>query len=579
MRLPHRLTFTCLAAFIALVALPAQAAPNAPKPAAASAAKASPTKVAEKKAPAKAAPANNAVAKKAAATDAAPVTQPWAPRVEVGLFGGWFMIDEKVGLGNAFHAQNVPADAPIFGLRAGYTFTKDIAAELELGSAASHFRRNENVPVPLFGYRVAGRYGFLSDGMISPFVTLGVGQYALFKETETINVDMTTQEIITDSGKCAAAGEHCRAFEVIKGGEADDGIKDGDADFFVQVGAGAAIKLGYRLSARVDLRWLATDRRRADPGEQSGSFSNNFEATAGLSWGFGGAAEDSDGDGIPEDKDACPTQPEDKDGFQDEDGCPDPDNDGDGIPDVDDKCPNVKEDKDGFQDDDGCPDLDNDGDGIPDAADKCPLKAEDRDGFQDEDGCPDLDNDGDGIPDKTDKCPNVKEDKDNFQDGDGCPEPDNDGDGIPDTADKCPNKAETPNSFQDKDGCPDEMPKDILALFSGPAKGVTFKRGKLAKTAAPTFDKLLELMLEHDDVKIEVHVHADGRGDADKHMAESKARGALITGYFNDAGIDPSRLIIVPHGNSQPLSAGKSRKAKEANNRVELKFYDPSKKK
>jgi outer membrane protein OmpA-like peptidoglycan-associated protein len=82
------------------------------------------------------------------------------------------------------------------------------------------------------------------------------------------------------------------------------------------------------------------------------------------------------------------------------------DTDGDGIPDAVDKCPNDPEDKDGFQDEDGCPDLDNDQDGIPDAVDKCPNDPEDKDGFQDEDGCPDLDNDQDGIPDATDQCPN-----------------------------------------------------------------------------------------------------------------------------------------------------------------------------
>ena len=44
--------------------------------------------------------------------------------------------------------------------------------------------------------------------------------------------------------------------------------------------------------------------------------------------------QDSDGDGIPDEIDRCPLDPEDKDGFQDEDGCPDPDNDQDGILDV-----------------------------------------------------------------------------------------------------------------------------------------------------------------------------------------------------------------------------------------------------
>jgi hypothetical protein len=52
------------------------------------------------------------------------------------------------------------------------------------------------------------------------------------------------------------------------------------------------------------------------------------------------ASNDRDGDGIPNDRDKCPDDPEDLDGFQDEDGCPDPDNDMDGVPDVEDRCPN-----------------------------------------------------------------------------------------------------------------------------------------------------------------------------------------------------------------------------------------------
>ena len=92
---------------------------------------------------------------------------------------------------------------------------------------------------------------------------------------------------------------------------------------------------------------------------------------------------DRDGDGIPDKLDRCPSEPEDRDGFEDADGCPDPDNDKDGIPDALDRCPNEPEDKDGFEDADGCPDPDNDNDGIPDAADKCPNEA-----GPPPDGCP-----------------------------------------------------------------------------------------------------------------------------------------------------------------------------------------------
>jgi OOP family OmpA-OmpF porin len=98
---------------------------------------------------------------------------------------------------------------------------------------------------------------------------------------------------------------------------------------------------------------------------------------------------DSDHDGVKDKDDACPDEPEDADGFEDSDGCPDLDNDGDGIPDAQDACPDLAEDVDGYEDSDGCPDLDNDLDGIPDDVDNCPNSPETFNGYQDEDGCPD----------------------------------------------------------------------------------------------------------------------------------------------------------------------------------------------
>lgn len=170
-------------------------------------------------------------------------------------------------------------------------------------------------------------------------------------------------------------------------------------------------------------------------------------------------SRDRDGDGLDDNVDQCPTEPEDKDGKQDEDGCPDTDNDDDSVPDHLDKCPAEAEDPDGFEDLDGCPELDNDKDGIPDDNDACRDEPETKNGFKDEDGCPDeADTDEDGVPDSKDKCINEKEDTDGFQDTDGCPDPDNDGDGVPDEKDECFDEPETQNGFEDEDGCPDEKP-------------------------------------------------------------------------------------------------------------------------
>jgi OOP family OmpA-OmpF porin len=165
---------------------------------------------------------------------------------------------------------------------------------------------------------------------------------------------------------------------------------------------------------------------------------------------------DEDGDYIEDRDDACPADKEDRDGFADEDGCPESDNDGDSIADAADKCPNDPEDMDKFQDEDGCPELDNDGDGVPDGYDSCEGQKEDLDGDRDDDGCPDLDTDRDGVDDAHDKCPNEPEDTDGLGDDDGCPETDFDGDAVKDVEDACPDAMEWWNDILDQDGCPED---------------------------------------------------------------------------------------------------------------------------
>jgi OmpA-OmpF porin, OOP family len=189
------------------------------------------------------------------------------------------------------------------------------------------------------------------------------------------------------------------------------------------------------------------------------------------------AASDRDGDGILDAADKCPTEPEDIDLFQDEDGCPEPDNDGDQVLDGDDKCKNTP----GPKENNGCPYGDGDGDGINDKNDACPQAPEDKDGDRDGDGRPDLDADGDGVEDCVAGCPvgpvspgtdgpgigaailavcdacttgpleQSKEDVDGFEDMDGCPEADNDKDGLLDGVDACPDLAGKP----EMKGCPD----------------------------------------------------------------------------------------------------------------------------
>jgi len=246
------------------------------------------------------------------------------------------------------------------------------------------------------------------------------------------------------------------------------------------------------------------------------------------------------------------------------------DRDGDGNPDQTDICPDEPEDKDGYQDDDGCPDLDNDGDGIIDASDACPNDPEDKDGYQDDDGCPEPDNDGDGVPDVVDRCPNDKEDLDNWEDDDGCPDEDNDGDGIADSKDKCPNQAETVNGVDDLDGCPDESLRggpqwdpDRIDLRGSRIDFTGGKSANLTKASREILDQIAALLTDKPDrsIRVEVHVALSTKSknariirrahNNDKRLAERRARA--IVDYLAKKGVQARQLRWDALGSKLPL--------------------------
>ena len=292
--------------------------------------------------------------------------------------------------------------------------------------------------------------------------------------------------------------------------------------------------------------------------------------------GYTNKVVDTDGDGIADPDDKCVTVPEDKDGFEDTDGCPEDDNDKDGILDVDDKCPNDPEDRDSWEDDDGCPDRDNDNDKFLDEADKCPNKPEDYDNFEDTDGCPDPDNDNDGFPDAEDKCPNEPEDRDGFEDEDGCPDPDNDNDKIPDVRDKCPLFPEDYNGIKDDDGCPDEGDLNpegeslTLRNVHFPSGSATIRKksyGVIAKVAR---------FIQRNVVisKFMIEGHTDNRSGDDYNRKLSNRRAAAVVQALIDRGIPAAKLVSRGYGEDCPVADNSSRLGRAKNRRVDVKVLE-----
>ncbi|ATA87099.1 OmpA family protein [Capnocytophaga gingivalis] len=268
-----------------------------------------------------------------------------------------------------------------------------------------------------------------------------------------------------------------------------------------------------------------------------------FQHSAGIVIKFG--SKDTDKDGIPDNKDACPEVA----GLKEFNGCPD--TDGDGIADKDDACPQVK----GPKEFNGCPDTD--GDGIPDKDDACPEVA----GPKEFNGCPDTD--GDGIADKDDKCPDVAGPAENG----GCPWPDTDGDGVLDKDDLCPEVA-GPASNK---GCPEPDEKEQKQLNQY-AKTILFDTGKatIKFQSAEVLNQIINVLKKYPNSRFRIEGHTDSTGKKAKNMILSQNRADAVKVYLIQGGIDAGRLESQGFGPEKPIASNKNKKGRELNRRVEI---------
>jgi OOP family OmpA-OmpF porin len=280
--------------------------------------------------------------------------------------------------------------------------------------------------------------------------------------------------------------------------------------------------------------------------------------------------QDSDGDGVMDSEDKCPTVA----GPVDLGGCPD--SDGDKIADINDKCPTVA----GLATLAGCPDAD--GDGITDAEDKCPSVA----GTAAFAGC--ADTDGDGVADPDDKCPSVAglvgfggcpdSDADGVQDSeDACPKvaglpafggcPDTDGDGIPDNKDKCPTVA----GVAEEKGCP-KVDEAVIKKAAKSAKGVYFETAKdIIKTESiDDMDVLASILIEDESIDCDIQGHTDNAGKSDKNLLLSQKRADACKAYLVNKGIAAERLTAKGFGDTVPVADNKTAAGKAKNRRVEF---------
>ena len=252
------------------------------------------------------------------------------------------------------------------------------------------------------------------------------------------------------------------------------------------------------------------------------------------------------------------------------------DRDGDGILDPDDACPDVPEDFDGVDDEDGCPEDDDlDGDGILDSVDLCVAEAEDADGQSDADGCPDPDDDFDGVLDGEDRCRIDPEDRDGFQDEDGCPDPDNDGDSTMDTDDRCPDEP----GPADEQGCPrvyEDVEVTTTHIRIHQKIHFAFNRARIRSVSFPILNTVTQVLKDYPDIRVEIQGHTDSRGSDSYNERLSDQRARAVLEYLVSKGISESRLTSRGYGESRPLESNSTDDGRARNRRVEFLRTDPA---
>ena len=318
-----------------------------------------------------------------------------------------------------------------------------------------------------------------------------------------------------------------------------DGVQlGGDAAIGYDFGLGHTTDLGvflrYQISARGDGPWT-------DPNDSH--FDSALYAGLGVTFGL------LHGDEETTEPEPTPTPV-------------DTDDDDDGIENETDACRTQAEDLDGFEDTDGCPDLDDDADGVPDANDGAPREPEDRDGFEDDNGVPDPDNDGDSFLDADDRCPNEA----GVAVMHGCPDPDRDGDGVVDRLDNCPDEAGT----AENSGC---LARQLVAIQGDQlviVETVYFRanRDQVDRRSFALLDNVARVVASHPEItRVRVEGHTDARGNHDRNVTLSQRRAEAVVAYLVAHGVEASRLAAQGFGPDRPVVANATTRDEHGRNR------------
>jgi outer membrane protein OmpA-like peptidoglycan-associated protein len=273
----------------------------------------------------------------------------WRPErntIELGVFGGMFFANPD----HDFYDPKTRPPEPLWrispdvGVRLGYFPLRALGVEAEFSAVPSRMRTITNDPVFLYGFR-GHAIAQLPFYNVVPFFLAGYGLMGIKSNVILLGDDIDPAFHYGGGVKVYFTrhiGARIEARNIIS---ARENIQNSGVSH-VQVLAG------------LTFTWLRAKPKKLppmpppeDPDRDNDGFLNNVDACPDDAGVEPDGCPDSDGDGFPDKVDKCPTVP----GVE-PDGCPVEDTDSDGIMDPDDECVFKPENYNGFEDEDGCPD-------------------------------------------------------------------------------------------------------------------------------------------------------------------------------------------------------------------------------
>ncbi|MFO0559788.1 MAG: OmpA family protein [Polyangiales bacterium] len=293
---------------------------------------------------------------------------------------------------------------------------------------------------------------------------------------------------------------------------------------------------------------------------------------------------DSDSDGVTDDNDRCPSEPQGQFADPARPGCPDGDTDGDSVRNSADQCADVPQGANPDPARAGCPRPDTDGDGVFDSDDQCRDQPQGAHPDPARAGCPDGDADRDGVLDSQDQCRDQPQGAQPDPARAGCPLPDRDHDSVGDATDHCPDQAGAPHPDPNRNGCPGQLQVSNGAIQINTPVFFAHNRDTILPRSFTILQAVGDALRASPHVRrVSIEGHTDDNGDDAANMGLSERRAQSVMRWLVDHGVEAGRLEAHGFGETRPLDAitpGMPRRALRAaqarNRRVEFRITDPA---